>query len=190
MKGVGVAGDKAAQERQREIGEDDGGRTGGTEIDKWRVGCISHWQMEQEKKKKKDEPAKHLLLFLQVQRLEVGVSSETSCINLFLFSVWLTANLSPSSHFYLRHTLGSLLFREEEARLTSICTSSPLESNYDKLCTRAAWSTCRCKHAHVPETDRKSAGANTWLCGPEYRTCMLVPVSVWPFASAQKSASI
>ena len=55
MKGVGVAGDKAAQERQREIGEDDGGRTGGTEIDKWRVGCISYWGREQRKKKKNEE---------------------------------------------------------------------------------------------------------------------------------------
>lgn len=57
MKGVGVAGDKAAKDKdlrsQREIVEGDRGRIGGTEIDKWRVGCISHWQMEQKKKKDK-----------------------------------------------------------------------------------------------------------------------------------------
>lgn len=55
MKGVGVADNKAIGEqhlgRQREIVESDGGRMGGTEIDKWGVGCISHRQMEQKNQK-------------------------------------------------------------------------------------------------------------------------------------------
>ena len=114
--------------------------------------------------------------------LEVGVSSETSCVNLFIFSVWLTTNLSPSSRFYLRRSLSSL-----SGKRRCGWPPSALQALLNQITTNYALGP-RGAHAdvnttHTPDADGKPTGANTWPRGPpEYKhvwscTCKCVTFS-------------
>lgn len=101
----------------------------------------------------------------------MGVSNETHCINLSLsLSFWLTVT-SPLPLYSTSTVPPPRSFREEEVRVTSICTSSYLESNYDKWCTCAAAANKHTQNwqeihrVHTRECGLSRARAHLCVCG-------------------------